>query len=288
LRRKLTLGSVRSQKPTIEPPQTTYRISIYQRRFKIVPSQTFKATILRQYRDKPARGSQKPRQTQKVALTAIFAALHTALSLFPGPVGFRSWIILITPLEGIILGPSLGFSAASIGYLLGWFIRPRPEPIIFGIGEPIGALTAGLIAQKKWPYALLLYTGMLVALFTYPLTATIPLWTLWDIYVAFIGIFVFATLSRTQIIKKLPFFLGLAALIGTEADVLARVFILIPLSGYQWWGIPAEALPDIFVLGAFQTPVEAVISVVATVLIGVPLMRTLQKTKTLNSALQNS
>jgi hypothetical protein len=222
------------------------------------------------------------RQTQKIASIAIFAALHTVLSLFPGPVGFRSWIILITPLEGIILGPLLGFSSASIGYLLGWFIRPRAEPIIFGIGEPVGALTAGLIAQKKWPHALLLYTGMLLAFFAYPLTATIPLWTLWDTYIAFTCIFIFAIISRTQIIQKLPVFLGFAALIGTEADVLTRIFILIPLSGYQWWGIPAQLLPYIFVLGAFQTPIEAIISVAATIIIGVPLIKTLQKSRMLN------
>lgn len=222
------------------------------------------------------------RQTQKIALTAIFAALHTTLSLFPGPVGFRSWIILITPLEGIILGPLLGFSAASIGYLLGWFIHPRPEPIIFGIGEPIGALTAGLMAQRKWPHALLLYAGMLLAFFAYPLTNTIPLWTLWDVYIAFACIFVFAILSRTQIVQKLPVFLGFAAFIGTEADVLTRIFILIPLSGYQWWGIPAQMLPSIFVLGAFQTPIEAIFSVAAAVIIGVPLLKILQKSKTLN------
>jgi hypothetical protein len=226
--------------------------------------------------------TQKPhtmRQTQKIALTATFAALHTTLSLIPGPVNFRSWIILITPLEGIILGPTMGFSAASMGYLLGWFIRPRAEPIIFGIGEPIGALTTGLIAQKKWPHALLLYTGMLLAFFAYPLTSTIPLWTLWDIYIAFTSILIFAVISKTQFIRRLPIFLGFAALIGTEADVLTRIFILIPLNGYQWWGIPAQLLPYIFVLGAFQTPIEAVFSVAATIIIGVPLIKTLQKNK---------
>lgn len=221
------------------------------------------------------------RRTQKIALTATLAALHATLSLFPGPAGFRSWIILITPLEGIILGPLLGFTSGSIGYLLGWFIRPRAEPIIFGIGEPIGALTAGLIAQKKWPHAFLLYAGMLLAFFAYPLTSTIPLWTLWDTYIAFTSILIFAAISKTHFIKKLPIFLGFAAFIGTEADVLTRIFILIPLNGYQWWGIPAQILPDIFILGAFQTPIEAIITVAAAIIIGVPLIKTLQKSKIL-------
>lgn len=228
------------------------------------------------------------RQTQKIALTATFAALHTTLSLIPGPVGFRSWIILIMPLEGIILGPAMGFSAGFIGYSLGWFIRPRAEPMFFGLGEPVGALTAGLIAQKKWPHTLALYSIMLLAFFIHPLTATLPLWTLWDIYAAFICILLFAFLSKIMKLAKsshvqnLPVLLGFAAFIGTEADVLTRIFMLIPLNGYQWWGIQASILPSVFVLGAFQTPTEAVISVIATIIIGVPLVKTLQKNRILN------
>ncbi|MBX5327372.1 MAG: hypothetical protein ACQXXH_02215 [Candidatus Bathyarchaeia archaeon] len=228
------------------------------------------------------------RQSVAVALVAVFGALHTVLSMFPGPVGFRSWIILIVPLEGIILGPVLGFSAGFIGYFLGWFIRPRPEPMFFGLGEPVGALGAGLIAQRKWLHALLLYGMMLLGFFAYPLTASLPLWALWDIYIAFVCIFLFALLSRRMkmtatSVQNLPALLGFAAFIGTEADVLARIFMLVPLNGYQRWGVPAYVLPDIFVLGAFQTPVEAVISVIATIIIGVPLVKTLQRNKMLNS-----
>jgi len=224
------------------------------------------------------------RQSVKVALVSIFAALHTVLSLFPGPVGFRSWIILIMPLEGIILGPVMGFSAGFMGYFLGWFIRPRAEPMFFGLGEPIGALCAGLIAQRKWPHALLLYMLMLLGFFVYPLTSALPLWTLWDIYIAFACIILFALLTKTTKLtttsaRSLPIILGFAAFIGTEADVLARIFMLVPLGGYQWWGLPASLLPEVFVLGAFQTPFEAIISVIAAILIGVPLIKTLQKSK---------
>lgn len=227
------------------------------------------------------------RQTQKIALTATFAALHTTLSLFPGPVGFRSWIILIMPLEGIILGPTMGFSAGFIGYLLGWFIRPRAEPMFFGLGEPIGAFCAGLIAQRKWPHALFLYSTMLLAFFVYPLTSTLPLWTLWNIYIAFFCILLFPALSKTLKLttshaQNLPITLGFAAFIGTEADVLTRIFLLVPLNGYQWWGIPARILPTVFVLGAFQTPFEAIISIIAAIIIGVPLLKTLEGNKSLS------
>jgi uncharacterized membrane protein len=227
------------------------------------------------------------RQTIKIALVAVFGALHTILSLFPGPVGFRSWIILIIPLEGIILGPLMGFSAGFIGYFLGWFIRPRAEPMFFGLGEPVGALCAGLIAQRKWPHALFLYSVMLLAFFAYPLTSTLPLWTLWNIYTALACIPIFALLNKRMKLTKastrnLPALLAFAAFIGTEADVLTRIFMLIPLNGYQWWGVSAQILPDVFIVGAFQTPIEAIISVIAAIVIGVPLLRTLQKTRMLS------
>ena len=227
------------------------------------------------------------RQSIKIALTATFAALHTTLSLIPGPAGFRSCMILIMPLEGIILGPLMGFSAGFIGYFLGWFIRPRAEPMFFGLGEPIGALGAGLIAQRKWHYALLLYGAMLLGFFAYPLTSTLPLWTLWDTYIAFACIPTFALLNHrmkltTSSTQNLPILLGFAAFIGTEADVLARIFILVPLNGYQWWGIPSSLLPELFILGAFQTPIEAIISIITAIIIGVPLLKVLQKNKMLN------
>jgi hypothetical protein len=227
------------------------------------------------------------RQSVKVALVAVFGALHTVLSFFPGPVGFRSWMILILPLEGIVLGPVLGFSAGFIGYFLGWFVRPRAEPMFFGLGEPVGAFCAGLMAQRKWLHALLLYGMMFLGFLAYPLTSTLPLWTLWDIYIAFACILLFAFLTKTMKLstassRNLPVLLGFAAFIGTEADVLARIFMLVPLGGYQWWGLPASLLPEVFVLGAFQTPFEAIISVVAAILIGVPLIKTLQKSKMLS------
>jgi hypothetical protein len=85
--------------------------------------------------------------------------------------------------------------------------------------------------------------------------------------------------SHTQ---NIPILLGFAAFIGTEADILTRITMLIPLNGYQWWGIQASILPSIFVLGAFQTPIEAVISVISTIIIGVPLVKILQKNRMLN------
>ncbi len=226
------------------------------------------------------------RKTQEIALISLFGALHTLLSFLPGI--WRSWMILILPLEGIVLGPTRGFLAGSIGFGAGWTLRPRAEPIFFGIAEPVGALCAGLMVRKKWHYVVLIYVLMLAAFFLHPVTPSLPLWTLWDVYAALICAFVFGALTygkwlsvkvseNVHGVAKLSLILALIAFIGIEADVLTRIFILVPLNGYEIWGVPAEFLPIAFVEGAFQTPVEAVLSVLATVVVGVPLLDRLNK-----------
>ncbi len=271
--------------------------------------------------------------TQRIALISVFGALHTVLSLIPGI--WRSWMILILPLEGIILGPTMGFASGFIGFAAGWTLRPRPEPIVFGLAEPVGVLCAGLMAKGKWYYAALAYAAMLAAFFLHPITQSLPLWTLWDVYAAFICILLFGLLTHRKrplykanekvdrigaiFLCGLAFFLfiyelasfrlyeaigfslllslsfvlllwletgrkgmfslvfAVAAFVGIEADVLTRIFIFVPLNFYEVMGIPSFWLPEIFVLGAFQTPIEAVLSVLATVIISVPLLNRLKK-----------
>jgi hypothetical protein len=226
------------------------------------------------------------RRSQEIALISLFGALHTVLSFVPGI--WRSLMILILPLEGIILGPTRGFMAGFIGFGAGWTLRPRDEPIFFGIAEPVGALCAGLMVRRKWRHVALIYALMLIAFFLHPVTPSLPLWTLWDIYAALICVSIFGALTygkrlsvkidgNVHRMAKLSLILALIAFISIEADVLTRIFILIPLNGYEIWGVPAEFLPIAFVEGAFQTPLEAVLSVLATVVVGVPLLDRLSK-----------
>jgi hypothetical protein len=273
-------------------------------------------------------------KTQKIALIAIFGALHALLSFFPGV--WRSLMVLILPLEGIILGPAMGFSSAFIGYVAGWSIRPRPEPFIFGVGEPIGALCAGLMARGKRGYSFFIYTLMLGMFFLHPITPNLPLWTLWDIYIAYICIafsilfvkkhpflykaampvffclmtfillllellgyklfesvvftllfaFSFVFLLWVFAIGKQEFVsykVAYAAFIGVEADVLTRIIILLllysPVGLYPITSEEIQWLNTVFIEGAFLTPIEAVIAVAASLLVGLPLLRILKKNK---------
>ena len=225
------------------------------------------------------------RRSVFIAVTALFGAVHAALVATPGI--WRSWMILIEPFEGVILGPTAGFTAALIGSIAGRIIRPRPGLFpLFGIAEPIGASVAGLIFKGRWKTALAIYAAMLGAYFIHPLGRVLPAWCLWDIYIAFTLIFtspyaVKGALKERTNPKKLTLALVVASFIGIEADVLTRIFLLIPIELYKPMGIPEAALPLIWIAGAIETPIESIVSVIAAVIIGAPLLITLEKGKIL-------
>ncbi|MEM2744033.1 MAG: hypothetical protein QXX97_02935 [Nitrososphaerota archaeon] len=223
------------------------------------------------------------RKSRFLTLISLFSALHAIFVLIPLP--FRSFMVIIQPLEGIILGVYGGFFSALLGSIVGRVIRPMEGLLpIFGItAEPIGALTAALFFRKKWKYVFLIYVILLTGYFIHPLGRILPAWCLWDIYIAFILTFIsplflknFREITNS---KKLVFLLALTSFIGIEADALVRIFILIPVGFYSLMGIPEEALTPIWIAGAIQTPLEAILSIIATVILGVPLIKFLKEVK---------
>jgi len=69
--------------------------------------------------------------SKKVALTSVFAALHAVLYL-PSFMPWRSWSIYLEPIEGVILGPWIGFTSALVGSLAARAVRPT-EFWLFGV-----------------------------------------------------------------------------------------------------------------------------------------------------------
>ena len=190
----------------------------------------------------------------------------------------------MVPFEGIIAGPFLGASAAFIGVVVGRFSKPEFFFVenFFGIAEPAGAFAAGLLFTKRWKIVAAIYLLLLGVFFLHPLARLIPMWTLWDIYVAFFAIFPAAVVVRrtsqdSTDIRSLFFSLALVTFVSVELDVLIRVFMLTVLGLYQAYPIPTDLLPEIFIAGALTTPLEAAYAVVACTLVGVPLMISLEK-----------
>lgn len=233
--------------------------------------------------------SPKGRRSLYVAVVAVLAALHIVLSYAPPLVGFRRMSIAMEPLEGIIAGPYLGFLSAVIGWIGGRFVRPDGVWIenLFGIAEAIGALGAGFLVARKWYLTAGLYAFLLLVFLTHPLAAKIPLWTLWDTYLGLAAVFPAAfLLRRIHDVKsdksRLVPAVALVAFASVELDSMVRIFMLIVGGLYKAYPIPVDLLAGVFVLGAFQTPVEAAYSILASVLVGVPALVALEKSKILS------
>jgi len=224
-----------------------------------------------------------------VAVVAALAALHIVLSYAPPLVGFRRISIVMEPLEGIIAGPYLGFLTATIGWIGGRFVRPDGFWIenFFGVAEAIGTLGAGLLMSRKWYVTAGTYGIPLLAFLLHPLTRNIPLWTLWDTYLGFLAVFIAAFLvSRLKegevSVRRLVPVVVLVAFVAVELDVMVRVFMLTVVGLYQVYPIPIELLPSIFILGAFQTPLEAAYCAASAAVVGTPVLVALKRSRMLD------
>jgi len=72
------------------------------------------------------------------------------------------------PIEGAILGPFVGFTAALIGSLTARMIKPDPFWMFGIIAEPVGVLAAGMLFEARCKTVLGLYLATLVAYFIHP------------------------------------------------------------------------------------------------------------------------
>jgi len=222
------------------------------------------------------------RRSLRVALTAVFAALHAALYFLSPPVLWRNWAIYLEPLEGVLLGPEAGFYAALIGSIAGRTIKP-PTPVLFIFGvlaEPLGVLVCGFLAKGKWRSVVMIYAAMLAAYFVHPFGRWFPLWTVSDTLLAFVLIYPVAKVGgwvSKGDVKKLSVSLVLISFLGIATDALVRVFLLVPGGMHMLFTSSPEVVYGIFVAGAIDSFIEDVLVVVVSFLVGVPLLVALQK-----------
>ncbi len=229
------------------------------------------------------------KRSRFVSLVAVFAALNvvcdsiSGISLFEYGVWW-SWIFLIVPLTGIVLGPYAGFLSTFIGVMIGHFIYFRGTPeFLFTLGAPVGAMISGLLFEGEWKTVFAYYTVLFITYFVTPIAWELPLWGMWDTYLAYAGLLVILILVRKSSWKLesrgLLCTVVMCAFIGLEADILFRIFLLVPCRTY-WliYGWPVEALQWAWTLGAAVTPVQVAISTLVTAIIGPPLIKLVRKT----------
>jgi hypothetical protein len=219
------------------------------------------------------------RKSLMFAFIGVFAALHVILYFLSFGL-WRSWAIYLEPIEGIVLGPWAGFSAALMGSIIARMIKPSDVWMFGIIAEPLGALASGFMAKGRWKPVLGLYTLMLTAYFLHPFATWLPLWTLLDILVAFALIYPAARLSRDifqKDSKHLPVPVVLTSVIGTVTDSLTRVFLLVPVGLYLVLGWSPQFVFGAFVIGAADSYFEDALTIITSVLTGVPLLIALRK-----------
>ena len=221
------------------------------------------------------------RKSQQLSLTAIFAALH-AILYFESFGLWRNWGIYLAPLEGIILGPEIGFFAAFIGSSVARAVFPVDFWMFGMLAEPISVLMAGFLAKSKWKPVLAVYALMLSAYFIHPFGRSLPLWTILDILFAMLLVYPAAKYSGNLFkadARRLSISVVLISFICIATDSLVRVFLLVPCGLYGLFFKDFETLYTVFVGAAVNSYIEDVIVVVVSFLVGVPLVISMSKLK---------
>ena len=190
-----------------------------------------------------------------------------------------------------MLGPYIGFAAALLGSTTARLVKPNVFWMFGIVAEPTGALAAGFLAKGKWKQVLLAFVVMLAAYFAHPYGRLLPLWTILDLLAAFIMVYPASKLGKNLWDKEsrpelFAVALLLIAFVTTALDSLTRVFILIPMNGYQLLGFDYQALAyEWFIPGAVGSYIEDVLVCIMTLIAGVPVLTSLKKTLQLKKPL---
>jgi len=184
----------------------------------------------------------------------------------------------LAPIEGLVLGPWAGFSAAVIGSIVGRMIKPVDFWMFGVVAEPLGVMASGFLAKGKWKPVMAMYGVMLMAYFVHPLGRWLPLWTILDIILAFVLIYPVAKLSKKlyENVGRLPISVPIS-FIGTVTDALTRVFMLIPVGLYTFFAMTDDIVLNVFVTGAIYSYIEDAQVVIVSFLVGVPLLFALRR-----------
>lgn len=242
-------------------------------------------------------------RTQHVALMAIFAALFYVLSLIAPiqiPTGIGTieinFAALIASVFGLVLGPYLGAAAALLGSSVTWALMgmsPYGAPFI--LAPVFNALIVGLIFYKKWKYAVLIFSAMIIAFaFTppvFPITGqtvlgevTVDNWfmyaaTVFDKIIAVLLIIPLAFLGKKMSLAYGSAFFFILGFIGNEADNMFGTLMYATPPVYSGiFGFSLEFVQAGLIFSPFLYPAIRIVQALIVMLIAVPLISVLKKT----------
>jgi hypothetical protein len=220
------------------------------------------------------------RRSIQISLIATFSALHAVLYFSSFGLPWRNWGVYLETLEGIILGPYVGFFSALLGSSIARFIMPDVF-LMFGIvAEPLSVLTAGLLARGKWKPVLAVFMFMVAAYFAHAYGRMLPLWTILDILLTPFLIYPSAKLNRKWLkagVKHVWAPLILTSFVCIVTDSLVRVFMLVPAGLHSLFFTGFEDLEGAFVVSAGYSFIEDAVAPIVSLVVGVPLLMAIAK-----------
>ena len=218
--------------------------------------------------------------TRTVAFIGVFAAFHATLYLISPPFLWRNWAIYLSPIEGMVLGPWAGFTAALIGSTLGRVLLPSPLWMFGIIAEPLSVMTAGFLTRGKWQPVIALYAVMFAAYFVSSMGQSLPLWPMLDTIVAVCLVYPAAKLGKNLFSENwevLPVSLVVVSFITVATDGLTRVFLFIPAGLYSSvLGLSPAATALAFTAGGIDSFIEDALVVLISLFVGVPILLALR------------
>jgi hypothetical protein len=168
-----------------------------------------------------------------------------------------------------------------IGHSL--FPRETIYEFVFTMGAPVGSMMAGFTFRGQLKRVFAFYTVILGSYFATAVSTHLPIWGMWDSYAAYailIILLVILIIKGSDEFKRISPY-AVSAFIGLEADVLLRIFILVPCQGYrlffEWspevlvaiWAVPAPLI----------TPFKVLLAVFVVTLVGPQIKRILGDAK---------
>ena len=229
-------------------------------------------------------------RTKITAFLIVFSALYAALRPVPlGPmIGLSTTFSVsdfLAPIYGIILGPYIGGLSIIIGTFLGMTIK---APVFMGLDflpALVNTVAIGFLMKRKWAPVIVLNTVLLLAFILNPLTTLFfgPVPFVWLHIVALLVLISPLGRKAGQWVETLkPKFLtaGLAilAFVGTMMQHLTGNILTEVVLGQVVGSISPETFSTFIWPGAFLLyPWERLTLVILSVVVGVPLVRTLKK-----------
>ncbi len=234
-------------------------------------------------------------RTKTIALIAIFSALYSILRYIPmGPmIGLSASFSVsdaLAPLYGIILGPYAG----GLSVIIGTFTAAAMgKPLVFlgldFLPAFVNAVAIGFLIKRKWIPVALLYAILLGIFVVSPYSlltvqvGSLAIPFMWMHIVALVVLVSPLSFKAISNVKKfriayLALSLAVLAFIGTMLQHLTGNLIFQLVLGQPIGGYDVEKFHGLWNLIFYAYPVERIVLVIITVLVGVPLVRSLKKT----------